>query len=313
MRDYSEYKKDLNAIKQMNGEKIFLKQLEGLEGDNIILNNSQEKIRGLVINEENINSDKKEFRTLCVKKDVAIKHGDEVMYKDEKYLIITDIDDHYYYKSCKMKKCNNTLKWKQDDVIYEIPCLLSNDSYGVKVLSDNDFVRSQNIKAQITIQDNKISRKIIPDMRFMFNNSMFDIYNVVDINTSMVKGVLTLTTEKSVYQAEDNLKDNLAFSKIIHELSAKPVEPSPTYAYNIEGVDSFKQGIETTFTINPLTNCTFYINEFDSEYIAYIVSDDLNGTCIVKGRDNLSDNVITLYVKDNMDNVLTSKKIKILK
>lgn len=313
MRDYSEYKKDLNAIKQKNGEKIFLKQLEGLEGDYITINRSLEQVRGLVINEENINSDKKEFRTLCVKKDVDIKHGDVILYKDEKYLNITDIDYHYYYKSCKIKKCNNVLKWEQDGNIYEIPCLLSNDSYGVKVLSDNDFIRSQNIKAQITVQDNEISRKIIPDMRFMFNNSEFDIYNVVDINTSMVKGVLTLTTEKSVYQAEDSLEDNLAFSKVLYELTSKPKQPEPIYTYEINGLDSFKQERDSVFTINPLDSCTFYIDDFDSSSIANIVNDDGNGTCTIHGRPNLSDNWFTLYAKDNSGNVLTSKKINVLK
>lgn len=314
MRDYKEYKVDYNEIKLRNGEKIFLKQLEGLQGEDVIINNSSIPTRALILNVENINNEKNEFRTLCVKKDVELKHGSQILYKGENYLVVTDIDDHYYYKNCKIKKCNNILKWKdKDDNIHELPCLLNNDSYGVKVLSDNDYIRTQNIKAQIVVQDNEFTRAIIPDMRFMFNHSEFDIYNIIDVNRSITKGLITFTSEKSVLQMEDNLKENLAFSRVLYEDKVQPTPTPPTYSYSIDGSDSFKQESDCVYSINPLTNCTFYIEEFDKNNIAFIVSDNGNGTCTIHGKENMCDNWFTLYAKDVTGNILTSKEINVIK
>jgi hypothetical protein len=82
--------------------------------------------------------------------------------------------------------------------------------------------------------------------------------------------------------------------------------------YTINGVDSFKQENSSTFTINPLRSCAFYIDDFDSSEIAYITSDNGNGTCVVYGINNISDNYFTLYAKDSSGNVLASKEINVL-
>lgn len=312
MRDFKEYKKDFNDLKIRHGEKIFKKQLSSLEGVEILIDGV--KVKCLVINDENIYSEKKEFRTICMDKDIKCNHGSYVFYQNEYYIVVTDIDDHYYYKSCKMRKCNNILKWAQDGVIHEFYCVLANDSYGVKVISDNDFIRSQNIKAQITVQNNEYTKKIIPDMRFMFNQSEFDIYNVVDINTSITSGVIILTTEKSIYQIEDDLDNNLAYSEIVFDEPTKEPDDNdkPNLDYKIIGEDSFKQTSESLYTIEPLTNCTFYLDEFDAEYIAEII-ENKDGVCKIKGRKSISDNYIVLYAKDEYGNIIADKNISIMR
>ena len=318
MRDFKEYKKDFNNTKIRHGEKIFKKQLSSLEGVDITIDGIE--VKCLVINDENIYNEKKEFRTVCMDKNVKCNHGSYIVYQDEYYIVVTDIDDHYYYKSCKMRKCNNTLKWVQGGAVREYPCVLANDSYGVNVVSDNDFIRSQNIKAQITIQNNIDTREIMPDMRFMFNHSEFDIYNVVDINTSITNGVITLTTEKSVYQVEDDLENNLAYSDIVFSqekgdinINDKPVvDDKPRPNYEIVGEESIKQLKESSYSIEPKTNCTFYLDEFDNDYIADII-DNKDGTCIIKGKKNLSNNYITLYAKDEDEILIAEKNISIMR
>lgn len=314
MRNFDEYNKDYNDIKLKNGYKIFKKQLDGLEG--VFIQIDGKKSKCLVINEENINSDKREFRTVCMEKEVLCEHGSYIKYHDETYLVVTDIDDHYYYKSCKMQKCKNILKWKIKDKIFEYPCILANDSYGVKILSDNEYKRNQNIKAQILVQDNKDTKKIIQDMRFMFNNSKFDIYNVIDISASMINGVITLTSEKSTYRYEDDLDNNIAFSEVLLESNkpddGKDEKPQVPQDYEIIGNDNFKQIEECEYQISPLIDCEFYIDDFDSQHIASIIQDDKKGTCKVKGIKTISSNYFTLYAKkDNV--VIAKKKIDVLR
>lgn len=83
--------------------------------------------------------------------------------------------------------------------------------------------------------------------------------------------------------------------------------------YSIVGADSFKQLKTSVYTIEPKTKCTFYLDEFDGEYIAEIRNDDGMGTCMIYGKKNISNNYITLYVKDEKENLLAQKRIDILK
>ena len=82
--------------------------------------------------------------------------------------------------------------------------------------------------------------------------------------------------------------------------------------YTINGVNSFNQLDDEVFTISPLTNCNFYIGDFESQNIANIISDNGNGSCTVYGHSNLSNNYFTLYAKDSSGKVLASKEITIL-
>lgn len=305
MRDFKEYKKDFNKTNVRHGEKIFRKQLKALEGENVVIDGNP--CRCLVINDENIYNEKKEFRTLCMDKDEKCEHGSYVFYDNEYYLVVTDIDNHYYYKSCKIRKCNQILKWKQGEEIHEFYCIVANDSYGVKIMSDNDYIRSQNIKAQITVQSNDYTKKIVADMRFMFNHSEFDIYNIVDINTSIVNGIIILTAEKSVYQIEDDLINNLAFCGVVN---SKNKEELPD-EFEIVGKDILKQLEVSEYILNPFyEKCTFYIDEFQSNNIATIIESN-NKMCKVEGKKNISKNYFTLYAKDENGKTLSKKNIQV--
>lgn len=313
MRDFNEYARSHNDIKMRSGEKIFAKQIDGIEGVDLIVD--KEPIRGLVHNNINPTSEK-EYRSLHVQNHVKIQRGSYVTYLGEEYLVTTDVDSHFVYKSCKMQKCNQTLKWKQHDKIYEVPCIMANDSYGVKVLSDNDYIRSQNIKAQITIQNNENTRQIIPDMRFIFNHSETDIYSVVDINKSLNTGLIVLTCEKVVYQREDDLENNIAFSEVLLETnneSGNTISGSPMVTYEIVGADSFVQQTVSKFSLNPPVSCKFYLQDFDAQNIAEIKSQTENGECEIFAKKCMSNTWFTLYVEDDDGQLLTEKKIKITK
>lgn len=312
MQDFSMFNKDYNQMKIRSGTKIFQKQVQGIEGADLIIDDIS--VRGVVHNNINPTSEK-EYRKLLVQNDVKILRGSYVTYDSEQYLVTTDIDNHYVYKSCKMQKCNEKLKWLQDGIIHEVPCIMANDSYGVKVLSDNDFIRNQNIKAQIVVQNNEITRKIIKDMRFMFNHSENDIYGVIDINTSLLHGIITFTMEKVVYQREDDIENNLAFSSVLTENNEKAENNTPDEIeeYKIVGMDSICQQTTATYSLSPINKkCVFYMDEFDSENIANIIEQS-EGICIIQAKKIISDTWCILYAKDAADNILCEKEIQITK
>ena len=77
-------------------------------------------------------------------------------------------------------------------------------------------------------------------------------------------------------------------------------------------IESIKQLKESSYSIEPKTNCTFYLDEFDNDYIADII-DNKDGTCIIKGKKNLSNNYITLYAKDEDEILIAEKNISIMR
>lgn len=83
--------------------------------------------------------------------------------------------------------------------------------------------------------------------------------------------------------------------------------------YNIIGEDKFKQLQEGIFKIEPLRPCKFYIEEFESEYIANIIEDNGNGECKVFGKKNISNNSFILIAMDEEDNILAEKTIWVMR
>lgn len=318
MRDFKEYSKNYNEVKLRSGEKIFSKQLDGVEGVDLIIDTIP--VRGIIHNNINPTSNK-EYRSLHTKLNVKMQRGSYVKYFDEDYLVTTDVDNHLVYQSCKIQKCNQKLKWKENGIVYEFPCIMANDSYGVKVLSDNDYIRNQNIKAQITVQNNEKTRRLIPDMRFVFNHSKTDIYSVVDINKSLTDGLIVLTCEKVVYQKEDDIDNNIAFSGILLDSNKnneaennEEINPEiRKISYEILGADSFVQQTVSKFTLNTQVKCKFYLNDFDAQYVAEIQSQTENGECEILAKKCRSNTWFTLYVEDEDNQLLAERKIKITK
>lgn len=306
MRDFNEYKKDFNGLKVYYGEKIFQKQLSSLEGVEILIDGIEAKC--LIINDGNTYHEKKEFRTICMNKDVKCNHGSYVVYDNEQYIVVTDIDDHYYYKSCKIRKCNNVLKWVQDGIVYEYPCILANDSYGVKQSTSSGILSELEIKTQIQVQNNEYTSEILPNLRVMFSNSKTDVYKTISINKSITSGVIIITCANDEFRPhEDDLMNNLCANENNNEVN-EPVQ------FEIIGEDIIKHETQATYKLSPLNDsCHWSIDESSVELeIAKIVSQD-SETCIIYGYKVKGSEFFTLYAKNEDGTVLAKKTIVIKK
>lgn len=302
MRDFSEYNKDINSKFISDGERIFQKQLNSVEGVNIFVNGKAE--RGIIYNHLNDMSER-EYRALNFSLDTDIKTGDYVGYNGENWIVITDIDNHYVYKNCKIQKCNQMLR-KSDWIIGEnyisIPCNISNDSHGSKTNLNNDFIAETDTKAKIAAQYNEYTKSIKKDDRFMFNNNENDIFKVIDISTSMQHGTITLICKKDLYKPEyDNLENNIAWNGVIDE---KPTD------YSIVGDDEIKVNNTYTYTLSPnVGNTTWKLDDFsiDNDIAEINVIDDY--TVSVVGK--VVGGFIELICE--VDGILVSKEIMIVR
>lgn len=247
MRDYSAYKKNTNTRLLNDGERIFEKQLQGLEAKIIKIDNGVDEViedKGIIYNNINANSTSKEDRTLNTRKSTAIRKGCYVYVEGETkaYLVLSEVDDHYVYNSSIIRRCPQKLKLSRE---LEIPFIAANEGFGVKLTSSNEFISESDTKIKATIQDSPLTRSIPLNTRFIINNSEHGVYKVSDISV-YEEGILVMTCKKDKFMPEyDDLENGIAYNG---DLDLPSEETS--IEYEIEGKDSIRKGQNETYTIN---------------------------------------------------------------
>ena len=88
----------------------------------------------IVINEDN-DFDKKKVYLLP---NNFVQCGD-YLYFDDYWWIVGEFNPNLESPVGKVDKCNQMLKWKDENGIHEYPCTLANDGYGVKTNATNDI------------------------------------------------------------------------------------------------------------------------------------------------------------------------------
>ena len=156
--------------------------------------------------------------------------------------IIDEVEDNTVEEFGKATECRNMLKWKdREGKIWEFPCVVSYQSYGVKIFrATNDFENETSTNIDIEIPSNEITRKIPLNLRVMFGNSKNGIFKIGDIAVYDV-GKLKLTCKKDVYSEYDDLANNLPYNDeggII------------VTTYEIEGRDEIKKNTQEVYKIN---------------------------------------------------------------
>lgn len=157
-----------------------------------------------VINVEKTTSEKR----IQILPDNVCSKGDYIIYTDKTY-IIEEFENNIVVPFSKAIECNQTLFLKGWDK--PIPCFVTNDSYGNKLLLDSDILSMSDEKCKITIQDNQFTRKILKNTRFMFEHSEHGIFKVFSIDVVYQKGLITLICKKDTYkEGIDDLEHNVA-------------------------------------------------------------------------------------------------------
>lgn len=228
MKDFNEFNNNLNEVNKRSGIKIFEKQLKSLEGVDIKIDDIP--CRGIILNHLNDMSENKEDRGLNIKLDTIIKQGSYVIYDNEIYLVISDIDNHYYYKTVTLRKCNQTFNLKGWDKPY--PCWGDNTSYGVKGKIDTNYFTTTDGKFQFKIQKNKYTDMLDKDIRLIFNHRY--AYKIVECENIKNENIYVITVEKDeILVGKDDLVNNIAYNSSLEEEIPVNPNPRPDYSYNV--------------------------------------------------------------------------------
>lgn len=285
MDNYTGYSRPQNRrIHYLN--RIFNEQLKQY-GKSILIDDIETK--GMIKNNQNPYSESKEDRVLELPLNIDIQKGSYIKDKNSTYMVITDIDEYEVSKDCKIRKCGCVLKWiDKENNIQEFPCIVSYQSYGVKIFqANNDFIQETSTNIDVEIPRNSITEDIPLSLRVMFGNSKHGIYKVGDIAT-YEQGILKLTCKKDKYlDGLDDIENNLPWN------GEEEMPSPPSTTYTIQGEDTIKINKEYIYTTTPEEGEIIFSLDDDTVEgdIAEIVSTD-NYSCTVKALKG--DELITL-------------------
>lgn len=257
MKDYSNYNKNKNDRLLKDGFKIYEMQLKGIEGRDIVIKNDNVEIetRACIYNSINPESTSKEDRLLTVRIDTDIKRGSYIVINGEAlpFLVLSDVDNHYAYKSCTVRQCNQIIKVSED---ISIPCITDGESYGVKISSSDQYLKTSDTKIKCVVARNKLTESLPLNFRFMLENSKHGVYKISDI-TTYNKNLLTLTCEKTEFIPEyDNLETGICFNEqlpIIPTIPPTEEDPITPTVYTILGKEEIKKSTTQTYSIQPIS------------------------------------------------------------
>lgn len=222
-----------------------------------------------------VNTDKPHLKKMYLIPNNISEIGDYISFvKNDKVrnYLVTGFEDNLISGCAYVKECNQLLRLPSGKTY---PCIVSNDSYGSKTNLSNDFIGEVDTKAKIEVQANiDTLSECDLDVRYMFNNSKFDIFKTNDINTSINKGLITMINKKDNYLPTlDKLEDNYCYQ-------GKP-DNQPTEEYIIMGNDNIIINKEYTYSIEPFTDVVFELDEYSvSNNIAEIIN-STNYSCTI--------------------------------
>ena len=304
----SEMVSDYNEAKA-NVITKFSVMVNTVDAKDIYINNSTTSVKAVIDDrkKQGATSDREEYIQTYPN---LIKSGDNVKFKyrsddiDNYALITSDIEKKNGYDEGVFLLCNQFITWKGLSVL-PIPCWLNNSSYGSKGEVHNiEQISDFDARAVILVGMNEYTSQIRNGMRFIFNHSKDDVYEVTKkttaYNSNGVNGYISLTCKYVKWVQEDDFVNNIAFNSFLED------NVNPSIDIDLIGEENVLINSSATYTMQNATNVTFVLDEDTIlEGNAEIVSQ--NGiNCVIK---ILKSCWLQIECRDSLGKLLKTKTI----
>jgi len=235
------------------------------------VNISQEtKLVNCIVNDFSEN-DQKTFdeKILYVRHDEKVGIGSYVEFDNFIWLVI--FQEHRsanVFKGFIMRKCNQIIKYKYEDKIYDIPCIVRNLTQYSDGLQDIFYTSSPDSRRNIIYSQNHITNSVELGHRFLVNNEKS--YRVTHI-------------QDFEYQSGYNVKTGITSCIAVHTSLVDGDDVENNLAYNEnENIDNSKEDIlmiasSRTYTVD-FDDCTWEVEYLSSSNNYVKVSAD-KGIC----------------------------------
>jgi len=192
----------------------------------------------------------------------------------------------------------------------DIPCVFKNSSYGSKGLVYNQsFYSDFDSRGVITVQKNALTQKIFNGMRYCFEHSKEDIYQVAKVNAVFDKGIYSIVCKNTRYVQEDDIENNYAFNSCLDYDDDRDL--TEMKIVRILGKDFIKIGDIQQFIIEGYdnTDVTFSLDEYTVDMNIATIIESSDKMCKIKG---LKEDVAQLEARNSEGTLLAVFSIYII-
>lgn len=209
--------------------------------------------------------------------EIQFRAGDFVTWNyggnsNSNWLIESFNRQHYFEAKGKILECNNKIKYRLNGQIYEIPCvLLDNTSYTTFTNRGTDKIIESNAQIEVLTQQNTLTDYIKKNRRFIFNDLVYAVKQTVrSVNDNFLRVILYEVTE----QKEDDFVNGVAWNGedipvvIVTQTKITPeifeISEEDTQAYEVyEYIDGAKQPTTFTITTSEVPSDKYNLNIID--------------------------------------------------
>lgn len=248
-----------------------------------------------------------EEKYMLTKIGLDVNAGALIEWDDMNWLTVTKESETVKgHQSYKIGKCNQILKWQDEDsVIHTTPCILSDKtSVFSDGLSKTEFISVGTDQMGIIVQANSETLAIPINKRFIFQHDKNNTYEINRRDTLTLEGLISFVVKKSPYfDVYDNLELNLA-----NYNGKRPTEPDKPNQVAIAGestITIYDKNVE--YTVNTDKSVKWSLSRTD---IIKFVSIDGN-KCYIQfvDKSKIGDFTLTATLEDG---VIINKDIELL-
>lgn len=137
----------------------------------------------------------------------------------ENIWLTTDISSLYTNScSCIVRRCNNVIRYQDDDGYDSEPCVIDYNSSGNQLDIKQDIILPTKV-IKLYVQNNKITNQIKVNNRFIFGSQVFKVISLEDYNRIKTNdkhiGILTFILELDSLGANDDRINDIAANGLV--------------------------------------------------------------------------------------------------
>jgi len=265
-------------------ENFDIRRYYSAEGKSVIIDNITTQV--IIQSHSNPLNEGKYDKKIHMPIETVVNTGSIVEWENNKWIIVSNIDNLQAYKTASMIKSNNTIQFYSPltSTLHTIPCIVSK---GLISLDEQKIISTLDSEIAVQISNTSITRQI--PMNYVFKIGMRN-YSVTDINDITVNGLLLI---KMVYSEVEQV--------------------IPSYSLTILNGDSIQADINTPVQLNiqvkdretiitsPLLTFTssnnLIANVSNTGLVSFLSVGSVNITCKMN-NDNLIQDSIGIEIVD---------------
>ena len=265
-------------------------------------------ITDVALNDQSALDDK--YIHVDIEEDIDV--GCYVKWQDIDWLLVyEEVNGFATHKTFVMKRCNQIFRYKQNDVIYDIPVSVTNLTLYSDGLADGKFLSRADAKRNIKMGSNPVTRSMDLGTRIMLTNKT--VFRFTHIDNFSKEGLMACIGLQTALLPLDDMEENIAYNPNTYQGEIKDedddiIEDDEVVPTTIEGSDYIYLGSEEIY----------YFNETDT---SWSLSNDKictiksmgDGVCVLSATadSKFIGDTVTLYVK-NGDSIMDKKDITVI-